>query len=79
LGSRRILLTVAPHRAEPSSIVRLVLVLPASFLGYMGVLLTLPNLAQGSHLPFWLELLIAAAALAVLAYGLHVLEGKSRA
>jgi len=45
----------------------------------MGVLLTLPNLAQGSHLPFWLELLIAAAALAVLAYGLHVLEGKSRA
>ena len=57
---------------------RNLLVLPASFLGYMAVLLLVPLLAQGSHLPFWLELLIAAAALAVLAYGLHLLERKSR-
>ena len=45
----------------------------------MAVLLFVPILAHGSHLPFWLELLIAAAALAVLAYGLHLLERKSRA
>ena len=58
---------------------RNLVVLPASFLGYMAVLLIVPLLAQGSHLPFWLELLIAATALAVLDYGLHLLERKSRA
>jgi len=58
---------------------RNLLVLPASFLGYMAVLLFVPILAQGSHLPFWLELLIAATGLAVLAYGLHLLERNSRA
>jgi hypothetical protein len=57
---------------------RNLVVLPASFLGYMAVLLIVPVLAQGSHLPFWLELLIAVDALAVLAYGLHLLERKSR-
>ena len=58
---------------------RNLLVLPASFLGYVAVLLFVPILAQGWHLSFWLELLFAAAALAVLAYGLHLLQRKSRA